>query len=107
MRIPSAPNTKREGRAFGSKSRAPRAIGERPVFARSRRRGVAFAGLQTAAVARPSPGHGPLNPRPKAAPPLIDGFFITTKPDRSRCSTSPLATISAMISPALWTRFRP
>ena len=32
---------------------------------------------------------------------------MTTKPARSKCSTRRLATISAMISSALWTRLRP
>jgi len=49
----------------------------------------------------------PSNPRPSAAAPTSDGRFITTKPARSRCSTSRLATISAMISSALCTRLRP
>src|SRR5271166_109368 len=34
-------------------------------------------------------------------------FFMTTKPDRSRCSTRRLATIADMSSSALWTRLRP
>jgi hypothetical protein len=37
--------------------------------------------------------------------PPIGGFFMTTNPARSRCSTSRFATISAMISSAAWTRF--
>ena len=32
---------------------------------------------------------------------------MTTKPERSKCSTRRFATISAMISSALWTRLRP
>ena len=47
------------------------------------------------------------NPLPSAAAPISGGRFIMTKPAHSRCSTSLLATISAMISSALWTRLRP
>src|SRR5208282_1677558 len=39
--------------------------------------------------------------------PAAGGFFMTTKPDRSRCSTRRFATIPAMISSALSTRLRP
>ncbi len=46
------------------------------------------------------------NPRPSAAAPISAGRFMMTKPARSRCSTSRRATISAMISSALWTRLR-
>jgi hypothetical protein len=51
--------------------------------------------------------HRPSPPRPSATPPPIGGRFMTTKPDRSKCSTSRLATIAAIISPASWTRLRP
>jgi hypothetical protein len=41
------------------------------------------------------------------APPLIGGFFMTTNPHRSRGSTSRLASIRAIISPASCFRLRP
>jgi phosphatidylserine/phosphatidylglycerophosphate/cardiolipin synthase-like enzyme len=47
------------------------------------------------------------NPRPSATAPISAGLFMMTKPARSRCSTSRLATISAVISSALRTRLRP
>ena len=47
------------------------------------------------------------NPRPSAAPPVIGARFITTKPARSKCSTSRLATIAEMSSSASRTRLRP
>ena len=66
---------------------------------------------QRAALLRPvrARGHRRANPRQdtSAAPPPIAGRFMTTKPARSRCSTSRFATISAMILSALWTRLRP
>ena len=37
-------------------------------------------------------------PRPSAAAPTLGGFFMTTKPDRSRCSTSRLAPPSLPLS---------
>jgi hypothetical protein len=49
----------------------------------------------------------PSFPRPSAPPPTIGGRFMTTNPARSRWSTSRFATISAIISSALWTRLRP
>ena len=52
-------------------------------------------------------GRCPSNPRPSAAPPTSGGRFMMTQPARSRWSTSLLATISAMISSASWTRLRP
>ena len=51
--------------------------------------------------------HRPSCPRPIAAPPPIGGRFMMTKPERSRCSTSRLATIAAIVSPAWCVRLRP
>jgi hypothetical protein len=51
--------------------------------------------------------HSPSCPRQIAAPPPIGGFFMTTNPDRSKCSTSRLATIAAIISPASFALLRP
>ena len=51
--------------------------------------------------------YGPSNRRPSAAAPTAGGFFMTTKPARSRCSTRRRATIAAMISPESRFRFRP
>jgi hypothetical protein len=45
-------------------------------------------------------------PRPSAALPPIVGFFTTTSPARSRCSTGRLARIADTSSSALCTRFR-
>jgi len=47
------------------------------------------------------------NPRPSAEWPPLGGFFITTKPARSKCLTSRFATRSAMNESASWTRLRP
>ena len=60
-----------------------RAMRERPLFARSRRRCVTLAGLPSAAAVRPRlDGHGTSNPRPRAAAPISAGRFMTTKPAR-------------------------
>ena len=45
--------------------------------------------------------------RAPTAPPPIAERFMATKPDRSKCSTSRLATISDGSSSALWIRLRP
>jgi hypothetical protein len=44
-----------------------------------------------------------LESAPERRPASIDGLFMTTKPDRSKCSTKRLATIADMNSSALWT----
>ena len=59
-------------------------------------RGYRRDGSPSAAPAVPGAWVHP--PRWAAALPGIGGFRITTKPQRSRCSTSRLATIVAMIS---------
>jgi len=74
-----------------------------------------FGGDPSRLEARPQPfehvlyraAHRPSNPRPSIAAPPIGGLFMTTKPDRSKCSTRRLATIADMSSSVLWTRLRP
>jgi hypothetical protein len=54
------------------------------------------------AATKPAQHHRRSEQRPISAAPTIGGFFMTKKPDRSRCSTRCLATISAIISAASW-----